>query len=96
MAIKRPLPFQTSALPLLRLYKKPRRSHFACNIVRHHVTETTLLNNKSSGLYKAGSPLKALAAETCNLTVNGYGMTFSIRYRFLFRKNQSNLALNTC
>jgi hypothetical protein len=26
--------------------------------------ETTLLNNISSGLYKVGSPLNALAAET--------------------------------
>jgi hypothetical protein len=58
------------------------------------VTETTLLNNKSSEIKQ--DPLKALAAKHENsLTVNRYGMTFSISYRFLL-ENQSNLALNIC
>jgi hypothetical protein len=48
------------------------------------MTETTLLSNKSSGLYNDGSPLKALAAETCiisfsSITINDFSILFSAR-----------------
>lgn len=64
--------------------------------------ETTLLNNKSSGLYKAGSPLKALAAETFKMgfpsmvTVWLLLKILEVETSSSLVENQFNFALNKC
>jgi hypothetical protein len=63
--------------------------------------ETTLLNNISSGLYKVGSPLNALAAETFKtgfLQMRWYDFTELFRgwTFFVFIGKPINFALNKC
>ena len=64
--------------------------------------DARLLSNKSSGLYREGSPLKALAAETFKIGLPSIAIVWLLVYTFeleivcFLLENQVAFTLNKC